>query len=144
MSTENPEQKIFKPPQDFIDTIKKVKENDTPQKVDLEAAQNEEIRSLDRKKEEELRTDKLKNDELQARVNKINDDNNGRKRLTEVILSIVTVWMVLILATVWATGRNNLHLSDAVLITLIGTTTANIIALLVIVANYLFNKDKST
>lgn len=144
MSAENPEQKTFKPPQDFIDTIKRVKENDTPKKVDLEAAQKEEIKSLDRKKEEELRTDKLKNDELQARVNKINDDNNGRKRLTEVILTIVTAWMLLILATVWAAGRNNLHLSDAVLITLIGTTTANIIALLVIVANYLFNKDKST
>jgi len=37
-----------------------------------------------------------------------------------------------------------IKLSDNVLITLLSTTTVNVIGLLLIVANYLFNKSKST
>ena len=37
---------------------------------------------------------------------------------------------------------NRFHLSDSVLLMLLGTTTANVIGVFNFVAKYLFNKDK--
>lgn len=81
---------------------------------------------------------------MKAQLEKFRDDNKGRRTFSEIILTIVIVWMFLVLLTVACTGMGHLHLSDGVLIALITTTTANVIAMLIIVVNYLFNKDKST
>jgi len=108
------------------------------------ALQEEERSKLDEKQIEEIRSLRLKNDQLQAEIDKIKDDNKGRRNFSKNIFTSVVIWMFLVLMTVVCTGFGSLKLSDNVMIALLTTATANVIALLVIVANYLFNKDKST
>jgi hypothetical protein len=52
--------------------------------------------------------------------------------------------MFLVLAIIVAYGKEFLKFSDTVIVTLITTTTANVFGFFYFVANYLFNKDKST
>lgn len=113
-------------------------------KGDLEEIQAEEKIKLDAQQLEEIRSLRINNDRLQAEVDKIKDDNRGRRNFSRSIFIAVLIWMFLVLITVVYNGLGQLKLSDNVVITLLTTATANVIALLLIVANYLFNKDKST
>ncbi|MBQ7609076.1 MAG: hypothetical protein IJU76_14095 [Desulfovibrionaceae bacterium] len=61
-----------------------------------------------------------------------------RKDYAEKIFYLICVWLAAVVLIVWQSGRRYLWLSDAVLITLITTTTATIIGLMVIVCNYIF------
>ncbi|MEI6946614.1 hypothetical protein V9K67_05385 [Paraflavisolibacter sp. H34] len=79
-----------------------------------------------------------------AQVEKIKDDNIGRKRYAELIFAITVIWLFIILMIVIQCGKGTLRLSDAVLITLITTTTASVFGFFLLVVNYYFNKDKST
>ena|SRR5437762_12665078 len=81
---------------------------------------------------------------LKAEVEKLEQDNQGRKTLRDTIFTVTVVWMFLILVIVWHTGTGDLKLSDTVLVALITTTTANVFGFLYVVVNYLYNKDKST
>lgn len=64
-----------------------------------------------------------------------------RKEYAKNIFILVCVWLFILLVVVWQTGTRYLWLSDTVIIALITGTTVNIIALMVIVANYLFPKN---
>lgn len=69
-----------------------------------------------------------------------------RRRYGRWILSITYCWILAVLAVVFLQGFQGLqyylgpkfYLSDSILITLLGTTTANVIGLFIIVAKYLF------
>ena len=52
-------------------------------------------------------------------------------------------WLLCVLAVIFLQGFNThqFHLSDSVLVTLIPTTTANVLGLVFIVAKYLFPKS---
>lgn len=115
-----------------------VKEFDTNQ------AYKEEEQTLDRKKDEGIRKLKIENDLLQAQLDKITGDNKARKLHSGLIFLLVFIWLVAVLVIMFLVGNKTLFLSDQVLIALLSTTSVNVIGLLVIIANYLFNKNKST
>jgi uncharacterized membrane protein (DUF485 family) len=86
----------------------------------------------------------LNNELLREQVNKFKEDNEARRKFATALFVVTVIWMVFILIIVVAYGRGWLQYPSAVVITLITTTTANVFGFMYIVANYLFNKDKST
>lgn len=72
-----------------------------------------------------------------------------RRRYGRWILSLTSLWIVAVLVAVFFQGFQGFqyalgpkfYLPDSILITLLGTSTANVIGLLIIVANYLFPKS---
>ena len=79
----------------------------------------------------------------EAKLNRYNQDTQHRNNLSIWAGTVVSVWLVSVLLIL--VGNNlNFKLSDSVLITLLGTTTLNVLGLMVIVLNDLFNKNKNT
>jgi hypothetical protein len=66
-----------------------------------------------------------------------------RKTYAAIFLSILCTWLVVMVFIVIYHMVKKVFLSDAVLITLITTTTANIIGIMLYVAAYLFPKNNS-
>ena len=69
-----------------------------------------------------------------------------RRRYGRWILSLTSLWILAVLVVVFFQGfqyapGSKFYLPDSILITLLGTSTANVIGLLIIVANYLFPKS---
>ena len=91
-----------------------------------------------------LRQQKLMNDALEeANMGSI-QDRIQRKEFADRIFRFVGIYLLFIAIFIFLSGtRNNgFTLSDTVLATLLGTTTANIVGLLVIVVTYLFYRKK--
>lgn len=61
-----------------------------------------------------------------------------RKDFSDRIFTITVLWIFAIIVIVLQVGRGNLVYSDGVLITLITTTTINVLAFLLAVVNYIF------
>jgi hypothetical protein len=66
-------------------------------------------------------------------------DKNERKVYANLIFTLVTMWLTIVLVIFVAIGQNKLSYSDSVIITLLTTTTANVITLFVLVTKYLFS-----
>lgn len=66
-----------------------------------------------------------------------------RRMYGKVILCLTFLWIIAVLVVVFMQGysAHGFALSDSVLMLLLGTTTANVIGLFIIVANYLFPKN---
>jgi len=111
---------------------------------DISKLFEEEQITLDSEKQEGIRKLKLENDILQAQHDKIKSDNTARKNLGIGIFVLVFIWLICVIVIMFLTGGKILAFSDSVLIALLTTSSVNVIGILVIVANYLFNKDKST
>lgn len=68
-------------------------------------------------------------------------DIEMRKEYASLIFKFVSYYMFFVFLLLFLSGTpSSFKMSDAVLITLLGTTTATVISLFVIVANYLFPK----
>lgn len=68
-------------------------------------------------------------------------DIEMRKEYAGLIFRFVSYYMVFVFLLLFLSGSpSSFKMSDAVLLTLLGTTTATVISLFVIVANYLFPK----
>lgn len=94
--------------------------------------------------QQNLRKAQLENDALDE-VNKGDaQDREQRKQFAEKIFSFVCTYMMMVVIILLVTGAQwvDFRLSDQVIITLITTTTANIIGILLIVVHYLFRKKK--
>lgn len=81
--------------------------------------------------DEDKRTKKIKNDGAEQ-------DMGERKIYTHRIFILISFWLFLVSLILIAVGNGNLHYSDTVLVTLLTTTTANVIGLFIFVAKYLF------
>jgi hypothetical protein len=81
---------------------------------------------------------------LKAQIRKFEDDNIGRREFSRSIFTVTVIWMFLVLMIVIQCANHKWNLDNSVLIALITTTTANVIGVFIIVANYLFNRAKST
>ena len=92
---------------------------------------------MEGKQQQELR-------KMTAEADKIVQDNEGRRKFSWAIFYVMVLWIAAVLLIVIQCANTNWHLSDSVLITLISTTTATVIGVFIVVANYLFNRDKST
>lgn len=75
---------------------------------------------------------------LEQKIKDLKQDRDERKKYARWTYYIISVWLLMILFLVF--NSSLLKLSDAVLITLVSTTTINIIGLAFIVNRYLFNK----
>lgn len=78
---------------------------------------------------------KLKDQDIKDRQ----QDREQRKTFSMCIFGFVCIYMAATLTVIFLTGACSLWLSDTVLITLLSTTTANVLGLFVIVAKYLFH-----
>ena len=112
--------------------------------TNINQALKEEKVTLDEEKKEGIRKLQLQNDILQAELDKIKRDNTSRGKMGNIIAIIVSAWLALVMVIMFLVGFREIELTDKVLITLLATTSLNVIGLLVIVSNYLFNKSKST
>ena len=72
----------------------------------------------------------------------MSDDLQARKTWGERVFVLLVVWLAVVVLAVICQGFGwrEFHVADSVLITLITTTTANVLSLGYIVANYLFPK----
>jgi hypothetical protein len=86
----------------------------------------------------------LENKRRSAFVEKFLSENTLRQTLTHRIFKFTCIWLAIVLLIVISCGLGLLKLSDTVIITLITTTTANVIGFFVLVIRYLFNPKKST
>lgn len=94
------------------------------------------------KKFYELQREKMTNEQLSQNISQNSEVHKLRQNLAPIILTITVIWMILILIVIVAVGKNDLKLSDSVLITLITTTTANVFGFLYIVVKYYFPNNK--
>jgi hypothetical protein len=85
-----------------------------------------------------LELEDLEKQEKASRIYSFLQDVGERKRYANKIFTVVVVWLFLILVILLLVGFGLMILSDAVLIALISSTTANVTIFLVIVAKYLF------
>ena len=93
-------------------------------------------------KKEQLREAKLKNAALEGENIGDSQDRTQRKEFAEKIFSFVCLYMFSVFFILFLCGSpGNFRLSNSVLITLLGTTTANVIGILIIVVKYLFSRN---
>ncbi|MDA0206989.1 MAG: hypothetical protein O3A53_10710 [Acidobacteria bacterium] len=65
-------------------------------------------------------------------------DRKERKRYAERVFRLVCWWLAGVMALVCSAGLDALHLDETVLMTIVGSTTASVAAIFVVVAKYLF------
>jgi hypothetical protein len=65
-------------------------------------------------------------------------DRRERKRYAELVFRLVCWWLVGVMALVCCAGLDAIRLDEAVLMTIVGSTTASVVAIFVVVAKYLF------
>lgn len=124
---------------EIIDALNSINRSDTPQAGVKRAYDNIEVRM----KEEELKKARLLNEALEGANKSDTQDRGQRKKFAVAVFAFVALYMAAVLAILVIQGFcDGFNLSDPVLITLLGTTTANVIAVLVIVVTYLFNRNK--
>lgn len=76
-----------------------------------------------------------------AKIQRLFDDNKGRKNYAKWVAWVVSIWLLSVLL-ILTLNYCFFHLSDSVLIALLGTTTLNILGLPYIVLRGYFNVDK--
>lgn len=93
--------------------------------------------------EEEIKSAKINNRLKGEELQSVKQDRKQRRYLGEQIYNFASLYMFGVFLILLLEGLPcNFHLSDTVLITILGTTTANIIGVLVLVVTYYFHKDK--
>ena len=94
-------------------------------------------------KQEEWRKLKLDNGAKEGENRGDSQDRDQRKLFAEKIFTFVSLYMFSVFFILVLCGSpSNFQLSDTVLVTLLGTTTANVIGILIIVVTYLFSRKK--
>ena len=93
---------------------------------------------------EVLREKRLKNDAQEEANRGDTQDRDQRKDFAESVFHFSAVYMAFVFLILFLSGTidNGFHLSDSVLVTLLRTTTANVIGILAIVVTYLFSRKR--
>lgn len=93
---------------------------------------------------EVLREKRLKNDAQEEANRGDTQDRDQRKEFAERVFHFAAIYMAFVGLILFLSGTidNRFHLSDSVLITLLRTTTANVIGILAIVVTYLFSRKR--
>ena len=89
---------------------------------------------------EDTTSSNFKREKERQELESMKQDMILRKTFAKSIFWVVVSYIGVVFVVLFLYGFSFLKISDAVLITLLGTTTANILSLLVIVFNYLFPK----
>lgn len=95
-------------------------------------------------KQQELRKLQLENEARKVENESETQNKEQRKDFSERIYSFAAIYMFFVFLILFLSGTEttNFNLSDNVLITLLGTTTANVIGILIIVVTYLFSRKR--
>ena len=113
-----------------------------PNGIDLDLVQAIEPETIDPEARERYaaETEDLQNQQLREQIKDLQQDRGQRKRYSDRLFWLVVVWLAVIGAIVLLHGFHAIpfQLSTTVLATLIGSTTASVLGLFAIVANYLF------
>ena len=81
----------------------------------------------------------MQQEELESRK----QDRKQRGKFSIWIFGFMGAYMLCILVVLVVSGRGVLQLSDTVLVSLLTTTTADVIGIFIIVAKYLFHKSEN-
>lgn len=107
------------------------------------------------KKEEADLESRIKCDRLQEEVDSLKQDRNERKKYADKTFTLVCVWLIgvfiiiifsgflsepCLFVTRWCSLKLIFRLPEALLIAIVGGTTASVIGIFLVVANYLFPK----
>ena len=87
----------------------------------------------------------LEYERKKAELEHLKDHFQQRKKYARRILNLTCAWIFAVFALLLLDGFawKGFHLSDSIILTALGTTTANIVGVLVIVAKYFFPSDSS-
>lgn len=97
----------------------------------------------ERIRKEELRKLELQNEFLEGENKGDAQDREQRKDFADRIFSFVCNYMIFVCIVLFLKAITpQFYLSDNVIITLLGTTTANVIGILIIVVTYLFSRKR--
>lgn len=128
-----------KEPIDIRDVFRHISSSDSAQDDVHAKYDNFEIQL----KEEELKKARLLNEALEGENKSDTQDRGQRKGFAISVFALVSLYLAAVLTILFIQGfSKSFCLSDSVLITLLGTTTANVISILVIVVTYLFSRKK--
>lgn len=80
-------------------------------------------------------------DKLKEEIENLKQNRSQRKKFAYWIFGFMCLYIIAVFAVLFFTGfrQGNFCLADSVLLMLLGTTTANVIGIFVIVAKYLFH-----
>ena len=78
----------------------------------------------------------------QLAISDYKQDIYARGWLYEWASVLVSLWLFFVLLIIVAKGQNKLNLSDSVIITLLTTSTANVIGIMIISMNYFYEKKR--
>lgn len=81
---------------------------------------------------------------VQEKINTLKQSNQLREYLTTFTVIFIGGWSFFLGCLVWSVGNGKLFLSDTVLVTLLTTTTANYVGILVIITQYLFPRPSKS
>lgn len=94
-------------------------------------------------RKQELRKLELENAAREGENAGDDQDRLQRKEFADKIFDFVRNYMLFVCIVLFLKGiASQFYLSDSVIITLLGTTTANVIGILIIVVTYLFSRKK--
>lgn len=94
-------------------------------------------------RKQELRKLELENAAREGENAGDDQDRQQRKEFADKIFDFVRNYMLFVCVVLFLKGiTSQFYLSDSVIITLLGTTTANVIGILIIVVTYLFSRKK--
>lgn len=94
-------------------------------------------------RKQELRKLELENAAREGENAGDDQDRLQRKEFADKIFDFVRNYMLFVCIVLFLKGiTSQFYLSDSVIITLLGTTTANVIGILIIVVTYLFSRKK--
>lgn len=97
----------------------------------------------ERIRKEELRKLELQNESLEGENKGDAQDREQRKDFADRIFSFVCNYMIFVCIVLFLKAITpQFYLSDNIIITLLGTTTANVIGILIIVVTYLFSRKR--
>lgn len=109
------------------------------------AASEQEAEDLALKAQNDLLLEQVRTAQLQNQS--LSDDIKGRKGYATKLFCLIVAWLIGIFIVLLLSGfggvcGHTFKLSDAVLLALIGSTTATVLGLFIVVVNYLFPQRK--
>lgn len=112
----------------------------------VQADVNSEYNNVDLQlKEEELKKARLLNEALKGENEGDTQDRNQRRIFAISVFLFVVLYMAAVMTILFIQGFcDSFYLDKSVLITLLATTTANVLGVLVIVVTYLFSRKKNS
>jgi hypothetical protein len=125
--------------EDILQILSNEKKGKDERDEDLTSINKDEGNKIRQKyQEEKWRTE---NELLAEKLKSQQQDRDQRKDFALRIFNFVSLYMfgVFLLLVMSGIGTNDFHLSDTVLVTLLGTTTATVIGVFNFVARYLFH-----